>query len=70
MVQGSPRRLALRAVGFFLVIVASSEGAVRARLFFRDPHRWDENGLFRYRAHCQVRDTLEVDNEHPRVFRG
>ena len=47
-------------IGLSCLLPLSAEVAVRARLFFKEPYRWDDQGLFRYRPQCQVGDTPEL----------
>ncbi len=55
-------------VGLLVLVAASAEFAVRARLFFFDPHRWDEYGLFRYRSSAQVGDLPAIKTNSDGFF--
>lgn len=58
------------ALGLVAFVCASAELAVRARLFFFDPHRWDRYGLFRYQASAQVGDSPTVTTNSDGFFGG
>jgi lysophospholipase L1-like esterase len=47
------------ALALVLLLAASLEAGIRARLFFHDPHVWRE-GLFRYRPDTQVGDDASL----------
>jgi len=58
----------MAAVAVVCLGAISAELGIRARLFFKDPHRWDERGLFRYRPDCQVGDSPDLTTNNHGFF--
>ncbi len=62
------RRIVLWTALVIAIAVVSVEGGLRARLALRDPHQWDDDGLFRYRPNTQVGLTPDLTTNNHGFF--